>query len=362
MITVEHLRKEYANAVPLKDVNVTINKGDVISIIGPSGTGKSTFLRCLNRLEEPTSGKVILDGVDMGAKDCRLDLVRRKMGMVFQNFNLFNHMNVIENIMYGPVKILGLSKEQAYRRGMKLLRTVGLEDKERNYPDELSGGQKQRIAIARTLAMEPEIILFDEPTSALDPTMVDEVLAVIKRLAQEGMTMLIVTHEMRFAKNVSTRVLYLDEGTIYEEGTPDQIFNHPQKELTRRFIDRLDGFHKSFTRRTLDYLGFTSELRAFALKKMFTPKLVKDIEAVVEEIYLRSILPVLDYNTDVDFALEYSEKYGTCKVIFSWKSAHPDSLPGLAELPDKLCAYAAKDVAYRYTEDAGSEICATIAE
>ncbi len=362
MISVRHLRKEYANAIPLKDVNAEIHKGDVISIIGPSGTGKSTFIRCLNRLEEPTSGTVLVNGVDMGSKECQLNLVRQKMGMVFQNFHLFHHMNVIENLMYAPMKVLGLSKEEAYERGMKLLRTVGLAEKERNYPDELSGGQKQRIAIARTLAMEPEVVLFDEPTSALDPTMVEEVLAVIKRLAQEGMTMLIVTHEMRFARNVSNRIFYLDQGIIYEEGTPEQIFEHPQKERTRRFIKGLDGIQKSFVKDKLDYLGLLSEIREFALKKMFSPKLTYRIDAVIEEVYLQTILPVLDEKTEMNFRLEYAEKEGSCEILFQWEAESINPLPDMDEISRKLTEHAAKDIQYQYTDDGCNEIRIIIAE
>ncbi len=356
MISIKHLRKEYANVTPLKDVNAEIHKGEVISIIGPSGTGKSTLLRCINRLEEPTSGTIVVNGTDMGAKDCRLNLIRQKMGMVFQSFNLYNHMNIIENIMYAPIKLLGLSKEEAHERGMKLLRTVGLADKELNYPDELSGGQKQRVAIARTLAMEPDIILFDEPTSALDPTMVGEVLAVIRRLAQEGMTMLIVTHEMRLAKTVSTRIFYMDQGIIYEDGTPDQIFNHPQKERTRRFINGLDGFRKSFYRDKLDYLGFISEIEEFALKKMFSAKMLYQTEAALEEIYLQTILPVLDEKTEMNFALEYSEKKNTCELCFRWKAAEVNPLEGMDDISRSLAEHAAKNIEYHYTDDGCNEI------
>ncbi len=356
MISIQHLRKEYGEAVPLKDVNATINKGEVISIIGPSGTGKSTFLRCLNRLEEPTSGTILIDGVDTGAKDCKMHMVRRKMGMVFQSFNLYNHMNVIENIMYAPMKVLKLPRDEAYKRGMKLLRTVGLADKELRYPEALSGGQKQRVAIARTLAMEPEIILFDEPTSALDPTMVSEVLAVINRLAQEGMTMLIVTHEMRLARSVSTRIFYMDQGLIYEDGTPEQIFEHPQKERTRRFINGLDWIKKSFLRDELDYLGFISEIHAFALKKMFAPELVYRIEAAIEEVYLQTILPALDEKTKMDFSLEYAEKQGTCEIRFRWKAASVNPLTDMDEISRKLAEHAANDIRYQYTDDGYNEV------
>ena len=206
MIKIEHLRKEYPNVTPLKDVSVEINDGDVISVIGPSGTGKSTLLRCINLLEKPTSGHITIDGQEITDPKCNVPMLRRKMGMVFQGFNLFGHLTVIENIMLAPMDLLGKSKQEAYDTGMQLLRTVGLAEKALNYPDELSGGQKQRIAIARTLAMDPDVILLDEPTSALDPTMVGEVQAVIRDLAKTGKTMMIVTHEMGFARAISNRV------------------------------------------------------------------------------------------------------------------------------------------------------------
>ena len=305
MITVSHLKKEYSNAVPLTDVNAEIKKGEVISIIGPSGTGKSTFLRALNMLDPPTSGQIFIDGEEITAKGCRLDLVRRKMGMVFQSFNLFNHMNVIENITYGPMKLLGLSKEEAEKRALELLKTVSLTDRAYAYPDELSGGQKQRIAIARTLAMEPEIILFDEPTSALDPTMVGEVLAVIRMLAEKGMTMIIVTHEMKFAHDVSTRVFYMDQGVIYEEGTPTQIFDHPQKELTRRFIRRLKVLEKEIDSSTFDFLGFNSEIEAFGHRNYLSRKSIYAIESIFEELCMTTLLPKMK---KLRFTLEYSEQ------------------------------------------------------
>ncbi len=360
MISIQHLRKEYENATPLKDVNATIQKGEVISVIGPSGTGKSTLLRCLNRFETPTSGTILVDGQDISAKDCKLYELRQKMGMVFQSFNLYNHMNVVENIMYAPMKVLGLSKPDAYRRAMKLLRTVGLAEKELNYPDELSGGQKQRVAIARTLAMEPEIILFDEPTSALDPTMVAEVLSVIKRLAQEGMTMIIVTHEMWLAKTVSTRIFYMDQGEIYEDGTPDQIFNHPQRERTRCFINGLDGLHMSFLRDQLDYLGLISQIHAFALKKLLTPQLVHCIESVMEEVYIQGILPVLDANSKVYFALEYSEKQGVCQIKFRWKAPMVNPLVNMDDISRKLAAYSTDSIDYQYTDDGYNDIVAVV--
>ncbi len=356
MISIQHLRKEYGDFAPLKDINAEIRKGDVISIIGPSGTGKSTLLRCLNRLEEPTSGKIVVDGVDMGSKNCQLNLIRQRMGMVFQNFNLFAHMNVIENIMYAPMKLKGKSKEDAYEIGMKLLRTVGLADKELSYPDELSGGQKQRIAIARTLAMDPEIILFDEPTSALDPTMVGEVLAVIRKLAQEGMTMLIVTHEMRFARHVSNRIFYVDEGIIYEEGTPEQIFEHPRKEKTRLFINGIDGFQKKFYKNKVDYLGLVSEVEAFAAGKMLPPRAMHQLEEAIGRVYLQNIMSLIGDGDEVEFTLEYSQEQNSCEFVFRWGKTPLKSVPDVDKLSRELAEYGVKNVQYRYTEDDGNRI------
>jgi len=217
MIRVEHLQKSFGNLEVLRDVNAIINKGEVISIIGPSGTGKSTFLRCLNLLDKPTGGAIFINEKDILAKNANVPQLRQKMGMVFQSFNLFEHLTVMENLCIAPAKLLNKSKEEAKTKGYELLKMVGLLEKADVYPRQLSGGQKQRVAIARCLAMEPEIILFDEPTSALDPTMISEVLAVIRSLAKQGMTMAIVTHEMGFAKDVSSRIFYMDEGIIYED-------------------------------------------------------------------------------------------------------------------------------------------------
>ena len=239
MISVRHLRKSFDGVEVLKDVNAEIGKGEVISIIGPSGTGKSTFLRCLNRLETPDGGMIVVGGVDVAAPKTDLAAVRRKMGMVFQNFHLFGNLDVLGNVMAAQCDILGAPRDAARRKAMELLARVGLMDKAAALPDELSGGQKQRVAIARALAMDPEILLFDEPTSALDPTMVGEVLSVINDLAKTGMTMLIVTHEMGFARDVSTRLLYMDEGVIYEDGTPDAVFSRPQKPKTAEFVGRV---------------------------------------------------------------------------------------------------------------------------
>ena len=240
MIQVSHLKKVYGNGLEvLRDVNATIGRGEVISIIGPSGTGKSTFLRCLNLLETPSGGSITVGGCDLLSKRTDVSKLRQKMGMVFQSFNLFNHLSIMENLCIGPMKLLGKSRKDAEARALELLAMVGLAEKADAMPSQLSGGQKQRIAIARCLSMEPEIILFDEPTSALDPTMVSEVLGVIRTWAKQGMTMVIVTHEMRFARDVSTRIFYMDQGVVYEEGTPEQIFGNPTQERTKAFLSRV---------------------------------------------------------------------------------------------------------------------------
>ena len=284
MIKIEHLRKEYPNATPLQDVNAEIRDGDVISVIGPSGTGKSTLLRCINLLETPTSGKVWLDDTEITDPKCDLNKIRRKMGMVFQSFNLFGHMTVIENIMKPPMELLGKKKQEAYDNGMALLRMVGLEDKALNYPDELSGGQKQRVAIARTLAMDPDIILLDEPTSALDPTMVGEVQAVIRDLAKTGKTLMIVTHEMAFARAICNRVFYMDEGGIYEDGTPEEIFDHPRRENTRRFIRHLKVLRLEIDTENYDYTAMTGEISRYCSKNQIEPRLTIRIQLAFEEV------------------------------------------------------------------------------
>lgn len=238
-ILVEHLVKKYGENTVLNDINVSIQEGDVVCIIGPSGSGKSTFLRCLNQLEEATSGDIIIDGANLTDKNTDINKIRQHIGMVFQHFNLFPHLSVLENITLAPTDLGHLSKAEAQAKAIKLLETVGLADKKDSYPKSLSGGQKQRVAIARALAMNPDIMLFDEPTSALDPEMVGDVLNVMKKLAKQGMTMVIVTHEMGFAKEVANRVMFIDGGNFLEDGTPEQIFGNPQNERTQDFLDKV---------------------------------------------------------------------------------------------------------------------------
>lgn len=238
-ILVEHLVKKYGDNTVLNDINVSIQEGDVVCVIGPSGSGKSTFLRCLNQLEEATSGDIIIDGANLTDKNTNINKIRQHIGMVFQHFNLFPHLSIMENITLAPTDLGRLSKKEAEEKAIQLLDTVGLADKKDSYPESLSGGQKQRVAIARALAMNPDIMLFDEPTSALDPEMVGDVLNVMKKLAKQGMTMVIVTHEMGFAKEVANRVMFIDGGNFLEDGTPEQIFQNPQNERTKDFLDKV---------------------------------------------------------------------------------------------------------------------------
>jgi polar amino acid transport system ATP-binding protein len=313
MIKVEHLSKSFGDLMVLKDITTEIQKGEVVSIIGPSGTGKSTFLRCLNLLEHPTGGSIHIDGIDILDKKTNASQIRQRMNMVFQSFNLFAHLSVLENLTLGPIKLRGMEKGAAQKKSMELLKLVGLGEKAHAYPDELSGGQKQRVAIARCLAMDPEIILFDEPTSALDPTMVSEVLSVIRRLARDGMTMAIVTHEMEFARDVSSRVFYMDEGLIYEEGTPEQIFDNPQKPKTKAFIHRIRSFNYKILSPDFDLYAMNAEIEAFCEKQILPKKTRHDLLLLVEELLIL-FRPRLGQN-DLDLKVEYSEKSGRLEIV-----------------------------------------------
>lgn len=326
MIKVDHLSKSFGSVEVLKDVSVEINKGEVISIIGPSGTGKSTFLRCLNLLEVPTGGTICIDGKNVLEKKADLSLVRQRMNMVFQSFNLFTHLSVIENLTLGPIKLRRMERAVAEEKAMSLLRLVGLAEKAHAFPGELSGGQKQRVAIARCMAMEPEIILFDEPTSALDPTMVSEVLSVIRRLAREGMTMAIVTHEMDFAKDVSNRVLYMDEGVIYEEGSPSQIFENPLKEKTRAFIHRIRSIRHRLISPDYDLYAINAEVLFFCEKQIISRPTRNSLLLLLEEV-LQLYTPYLS-SAEVELTVAYSEKSGTIEIIC--ECTNEDAIP-LAE-------------------------------
>jgi polar amino acid transport system ATP-binding protein len=313
MIRVERLSKTFGQLTVLKEITTEIQKGEVVSIIGPSGTGKSTFLRCLNLLEQPSGGSIYIDGINILDKKTNVARIRQRMSMVFQSFNLFSHLSVLENLTLGPVKLRGMSKVAAETKSLDLLRLVGLAEKAHSYPDELSGGQKQRAAIARCLAMDPEIILFDEPTSALDPTMVSEVLSVIRRLARDGMTMAIVTHEMEFARDVSTRVLYMDEGLIYEEGTPEEIFKNPQKPKTKAFIHRIRSYHQRIASPNFDLYAMNAEIEAFCEKQILPKETRYNLLSLVEELLIL-FSPHLG-SAVLDLTIEYSEKTSRLEIV-----------------------------------------------
>ena len=333
MIKVEHLAKKFGELTVLKDVTVDIAKGEVISIIGPSGTGKSTFLRCLNLLDAPSGGRIEIDGINLLDPATDVPKMRRKMGMVFQSFNLFAHLSVLDNLPLGPIKLLGASKTEAQAKARELLKLVGLAEKAGSFPDELSGGQKQRVAIARCLAMEPQIILFDEPTSALDPTMVSEVLAVMRRLAKEGLTMLVVTHEMEFARDVSNRVFYMDEGVIYEQGPPAQIFEQPQREKTRAFIHRIRSVCLRIDSPDFDLYAINAEIEQFCEKQILPKKTRQHLSLLVEEL-LAIYQPRLAAAA-LDITLGYAEKTGRLELTLDAPGNAPNPLDSDA-LPDEL--------------------------
>ncbi len=332
MISIKHLSKTFVNPdgtvlTVLKDVNCEIEKGEVISIIGPSGTGKSTLLRAINMLEPPTSGEIWVDGENITAKGYPLHKMRRKVGMVFQSFNLFEHLTVLENITFSPVRLLGVSEEKARQEGMELLKKVGLAQKADVYPESLSGGQKQRVAIARCLAMHPEVILFDEPTSALDPTMVGEVLSVIRSLAKEGLTMLIVTHEMRFARDVSTRIFFMNEGVIYEDGSPQQIFEHPVHSATKAFVNRIQKLVYEIDSEEFDYLQIHTGINRFCIKYNLSGKADLAYGIIKEMLFehLRSLRPLT-------LRLTHAELSGETALDFMVEGLTKSPLPDTAAL------------------------------
>ena len=346
MIEIRHLQKAYPASTPLKDVNADIRDGDVIAVIGPSGTGKSTLLRCINLLEKPTAGSIRIDGEDILDPHCDASRVRRKVGMIFQSFNLFGHLTAIENIMRPQIDVLGRSPQEAYDRGMELLKRVGLAHAALKYPDQESGGQKQRIAIARALAMDPEIILFDEPTSALDPRNVKEVQSVIKDLADQGRTMMIVTHDLGFARSVSNRVFYMDSGVIYEEGTPEEIFDRPSKELTRRFIYKLVVLEIPVEGPDFDFLDAYAALR---------------IQLVFEELVQQILLPELA-DPAIRFTVKYSEESERAGIVAAYKGPPIDLDAVKNELPMTLLKSAVSSMEQMTVPDdeLGNHICLEI--
>ena len=349
LIAVEHLHKSFGDVTPIRDVSGEIHRGDVISIIGPSGTGKSTFLNLLNQLETPDGGTILFEGQNTLEQGYDLNALREKVGMVFQSFYLFSHLTIIENLMLAQTELLHRSREDACRRGMELLHTVGLAEKALNLPAQLSGGQQQRVAIVRAVAMDPHvIILFDEPTSALDPTMVGEVLSVIKNLARQGMTMIIVTHEMKFARDVSNRVFFMDEGVIYEQGSPAQIFDAPQKDKTRQFVRRLKVFEAELSPEHLDFPELLSQLEQFGFRHAVSRRLVFRMETLLEELCLNTLLPLLHRDETLKLNFEYDETDGEhVSMNAAFPSQDAEALSGADPISMALIRNACEELSCR---------------
>ncbi len=309
IIQVEHLSKSFGSLDVLRDVSFSVEEGERIVIIGGSGCGKSVLLRSLDLLETPNEGRICIDGDEITAKGADVNRIRQKMGMVYQGFHLFEHMDVLENLTLAPTHLRGLSKPEAEQKAAELLQMVGLESRKHTMPGVLSGGQKQRVAIARCLAMEPKIMLFDEPTSALDPTMVGEVLATMRMLAKRGMTMLIVTHEMSFAREVGTRILYLDEHGIYEQGTPPEIFDHPKRPKTKAFIQKLTYFSQKIDDRNFDLMQLQGGIQRFAEKYGIGEKFAHRLQLCAEELIYEMLTGAVPETAPVQMEvnISYSE-------------------------------------------------------
>lgn len=351
LISAAHLKKSFGEVTPLTDVNFEIDRGEVISIIGPSGTGKSTLLYLINGLEEPDGGSIRFKGAETLDKGYDRNEMRKNIGMVFQSFNLFSHLTIIENLMLGQTLLLGRSRREAAERSMELLYTVGMTDKAASLPSQLSGGQQQRAAIVRAVAMEPTIILFDEPTSALDPTMVGEVLTVIRKLANTGMTMMIVTHEMRFAKDVSTRVFFMDEGIIYEEGRPEEIFDAPKKEKTRRFIHNLRVFEAEVSKDDPDILGLFSRIEQFGFRHMLGRELVYKMQTVAEEFCIQLAMPQVLSGDEIKLSFTYNEgENAGVTAIAQYAGADEDPLKGPDIISVSMLGRVCKDMTWEYAD------------
>ncbi|MBR6259034.1 MAG: amino acid ABC transporter ATP-binding protein [Oscillospiraceae bacterium] len=358
VIKIRNLTKRFEDAPVLTNVNLEIEKGEAVVIIGGSGGGKSTLLRCMNRLVIPDEGEIYIDGENILDKNADIDAIRRKMGMVYQHFNLFSHLNVLDNIILAPIKVAGMEKEAAVAEARQLLEKVGMSGREKAMPESLSGGQRQRVAIARTLAMHPSVILFDEPTSSLDPTMVDEVESVIKHLVSEGLTCVIVTHEMRFARRVASRIIFMAENRIYEEGTPEQVFDHPRRPLTQRFLFRSRMFETEIKSESLDLYALASALRAFLNNYESETRQEKLILAVCDEL----LYPVFRGGeaevSSCSVRLLCSETSTRHTMLISFRGIDSDPLgePFLDELNLRLLNNYADYVFSRKTET-GWEVC-----
>ena len=330
VIEVRGLKKSFGNLEVLHDVNFSVEKGERVVIIGGSGCGKSVFLRCIELLEIPDAGKIFIDGKEITAPNCDIDKIRQSMGMVYQKFNLFTHMNVLENLCVAPIKLLGMSQIEAEKKALELLAQVGLSAKVKSFPGFLSGGQQQRIAICRSLMMNPKVILFDEPTSALDPTMVSEVLAVMRMLAKKNLTMIIVTHEMNFAREIADRILFFADGGIYEEGTPAEIFENPKREKTIAFIQRQKIFHYEIFSRDFDLIEMQSLIENFAEKYGLKSSCIGKLQLCCEEIVYTMMSGCYDQDDKIFISVDitYTETSGTSQLtlICAGKNFNPFDL------------------------------------
>jgi polar amino acid transport system ATP-binding protein len=318
VIEVRGLRKSFGSLEVLRGINLTVEEGERIAIIGGSGCGKSVFLRCIELLEIPNAGQIFIDGQEITAPKVDIDKIRRSMGMVWQKFNLFTHMNIMENLTVAPIKLLGMTKEAAHKKAMTLLAQVGLTSKAAAYPEFLSGGQQQRIAICRSLMMNPKVILFDEPTSALDPTMVGEVLAVIRMLAKQNLTMIIVTHEMNFAREVATRILFFADGEIYEQGTPKEIFDAPQRPKTIAFIHKQKYFSYEISERNFDFPAMQGGIQTFAEKYGLNLRRSNRLQLCCEELVYEMLANACaDDNIKISLDVTYSEVNNNIEINFT---------------------------------------------
>ena len=350
LIEIKGLCKSFGSLEVLKDINLTVEEGEVIAIIGGSGCGKSVSLRCMELLETPDAGQIIIDGMEITAKNADIDKIRCSMGMVYQNFNLFTHMNVMDNLCLAPVHLRKMSREDAEKKARNLLHQVGLPEKENAMPANLSGGQKQRIAIARCLMMDPKIMLFDEPTSALDPTMVGEVLATMRGLAKKKMTMLIVTHEMNFAKEIADRVLFFADKGIYEQGTPKQIFENPQKEKTISFIKKLKFFNYHITDRNFDLMAIQGGIYDFANRYGLGHKTANRLQLCTEELIYQIMEQHAD-TVDIELSIEYSEADKSIHLICTSADApfNPFESETNDSIEDNLSIAILKNMTKHYT-------------
>jgi polar amino acid transport system ATP-binding protein len=315
MISIKHLNKSFGKNLILQDINIDIQDGEVVAVIGPSGCGKSTLIRCINLLEQPDSGQIFIGGEEITRKGADINAVRRKLGMVYQSFNLFSHKTVLENVVLSPIHVLKMPQAQAIREAMGLLEMVGIANRADFLTDQLSGGQKQRVAIARCLAMHPEAILFDEPTSALDPTMVDEVLSVIRKLVKKGLTCIIVTHEMNFARKIATRVLYMDEKTIYESGTPAEIMDHPRKEKTQIFINKLKVLTFESVLAEIDMYDVIRQVSDYCFKYDMSKRDTNIINLICEE-YLLNLQRRPAAGERIAISVRYNEQNESREIVF----------------------------------------------